>query len=396
MKKQSYFKKFAAVAMAAVMTFAFASCGSSDDAGTTGNDGADASAKFIIGGIGPTTGGAAVYGQAVKNAAEMAAEEINAAGGINGYPIEFHWQDDEHDTEKSVNAYNALKDEGMQMLMGTVTSAPCTAVVALSSEDNMFQLTPSGSAVESIKGDNAFRVCFSDPNQGVGSADYFAEHFPDAKVGVVYNSSDVYSNGIYKTFKAEAAAKGVNVVAAEAFTKDSAQDFTVQIQKMKESGADLVFLPFYAQEASLFLTQADKAGLDVQFFGCDGLDGVIDQLGSNASLAEGVMLLTPFAADSENPESQAFTAAYEKKYNGEVPNQFAADAYDAMFIIKASADKAGITPEMSVSDICESMKKAMTVIEFTGATGTMTWSADGEPTKTPMAMIIKDGTYKAV
>lgn len=396
MKKQSYFKKFAAVAMAAVMTFAFASCGSSDDAGTKGNDGTDASAKFIIGGIGPTTGGAAVYGQAVKNAAEMAAEEINAAGGINGYPIEFHWQDDEHDTEKSVNAYNALKDEGMQMLMGTVTSAPCTAVVALSSEDNMFQLTPSGSAVESIKGDNAFRVCFSDPNQGVGSADYFAEHFPDAKVGVVYNSSDVYSNGIYKTFKAEAAAKGVNVVAAEAFTKDSAQDFTVQIQKMKESGADLVFLPFYAQEASLFLTQADKAGLDVQFFGCDGLDGVIDQLGSNASLAEGVMLLTPFAADSENPESQAFTAAYEKKYNDEVPNQFAADAYDAMFIIKAAAEKAGITPDMSVSDICEAMKKAMTEIEFTGATGTMTWSADGEPTKTPMAMIIKDGTYKAV
>ena len=396
MKKQSYFKKFAAVAMAAVMTFAFASCGSSDDAGTTGNDGADASAKFIIGGIGPTTGGAAVYGQAVKNAAEMAAEEINAAGGINGYPIEFHWQDDEHDTEKSVNAYNALKDEGMQMLMGTVTSAPCTAVVALSSEDNMFQLTPSGSAVESINGDNAFRVCFSDPNQGVGSADYFAEHFPDAKVGVVYNSSDVYSNGIYKTFKAEAAAKGVNVVAAEAFTKDSAQDFTVQIQKMKESGADLVFLPFYAQEASLFLRQADKAGLDVQFFGCDGLDGVIDQLGADASLAEGVMLLTPFAADSENPESQAFTAAYEKKYNGEVPNQFAADAYDAMFIIKAAAEKAGITPDMSVSDICEAMKTAMTEIEFTGATGTMTWAADGEPTKTPMAMIIKDGTYKAV
>ena len=396
MKKQSYFKKFAAVAMAAVMTFAFASCGSNDDAGTTGNDGADASAKFIIGGIGPTTGGAAVYGQAVKNAAEMAAEEINAAGGINGYPVEFHWQDDEHDTEKSVNAYNALKDEGMQMLMGTVTSAPCTAVVALSSEDNMFQLTPSGSAVESIKGDNAFRVCFSDPNQGVGSADYFAEHFPDAKVGVVYNSSDVYSNGVYKTFKAEAAAKGVNVVAAEAFTKDSAQDFTVQIQKMKESGADLVFLPFYAQEASLFLRQADKAGLDVQFFGCDGLDGVIDQLGADASLAEGVMLLTPFAADSENPESQAFTAAYEKKYNGEVPNQFAADAYDAMFIIKAAAEKAGITPDMSVSDICEAMKTAMTEIEFTGATGTMTWSADGEPTKTPMAMIIKDGTYKAV
>ena len=293
MNMKKFMKKFAAVSMAVVMTVAFAGCG--NDSGTSTGDG---TAKFVIGGIGPTTGGAAVYGQAVKNAAEMAAEEINAAGGINGYQIEFKWQDDEHDTEKAVNAYNSLKDDGMQMLMGTVTSAPCTAVVALTEEDNMFQLTPSGSAVESIKGDNAFRVCFSDPNQGVGSADYFAENFPNAKVGVVYNSSDVYSNGIFKTFKKEAAAKGVNVVATEAFTKDSAQDFTVQIQKMKEAGADLVFLPFYAQEASLFLTQADKAGLVGQFFGCDGLDGVIDQLGSNAQLAEGVMLLTPYAADS--------------------------------------------------------------------------------------------------
>ncbi len=392
MNMKKFMKKFAAVSMAVVMTVAFAGCGDSgSDAETTGSD-----AKFVIGGIGPTTGGAAVYGQAVKNAAELAVEEINAAGGINGYQVEFLWQDDEHDTEKAVNAYNSLKDQGMQMLMGTVTSAPCTAVVALTSEDNMFQLTPSGSAVESINGDNAFRVCFSDPNQGVGSADYFAENFADKKIGVVYNSSDVYSNGIFKTFKKEAEAKGLDIVATEAFTKDSATDFTVQIQKMKQAGAELVFLPFYAQEASLFLTQADKAGLDAQFFGCDGLDGVIDQLGSNADLAEGVMLLTPFAADSDDPQSKAFTEAYEAKYDGEVPNQFAADAYDAMYIIKAAVEKANVTPDMSVSDICEAMKTAMTEIEFTGATGTMTWSADGEPTKTPMAMIIEDGSYKAM
>lgn len=392
MKMKKFMKKFAAVSMAVAMTVAFAGCG--DNSGTSA--GGDSTAKFVIGGIGPTTGGAAVYGQGVKNAAEMAVEEINAAGGINGYQVEFKWQDDEHDTEKAVNAYNALKDDGMQMLMGTVTSAPCTAVVALSAEDNLFQLTPSGSAVESISGDNAFRVCFSDPNQGTASADYFAENFKGAKIGVVYNSSDVYSNGIFKTFKKEAAAKNLNVVATEAFTKDSAQDFTVQIQKMKEAGADLVFLPFYAQEASLFLTQADKAGLDAQFFGCDGLDGVIDQLGSNASLAEGVMLLTPYAADSDKAESKAFTDAYKAKYNGEVPTQFAADAYDAMYIIKAAAEKANVTPDMSVSDICDAMKTAMTEIEFTGATGTMTWAADGEPTKTPMAMIIKDGAYTAL
>lgn len=391
MKMKNFMKKFAAVSMAVVMTVAFAACGGGEDAGSP-----DGTAKFVIGGIGPTTGDAAVYGQGVKNAAEMAAEEINAAGGINGYQVEFKWQDDVHDAEKSVNAYNALKDEGMQMLMGTVTSGPCTAVVALSAEDNLFQLTPSGSAVESIQGDNAFRVCFSDPNQGIGTADYFAENFADAKIGVVYNSSDVYSNGIFNTFKKEAAAKNLNVVATEAFTKDSAQDFTVQIQKMKEADADLVFLPFYAQEASLFLTQADKAGLDAQFFGCDGLDGVIQQLGDNAALAEGVMLLTPFAADSEDEHSKAFTDAYMAKYNNEVPTQFAADAYDAMYIIKMAAEKAGLTPDMSVSDICDAMKTAMTEIEFTGATGTMTWEASGEPNKSPMAVVIKDGVYTAM
>ncbi|MDD5928122.1 MAG: ABC transporter substrate-binding protein [Firmicutes bacterium] len=387
--KKGFMKKFAAVSMAVMMTVAMAGCGG-------GENGGDSSTEFVIGGIGPTTGAAATYGEAVKNGAELAVKEINEAGGINGYQVRFEWQDDEHDAEKSVNAYNTLKDKGMQMLMGTVTSAPCTAVVAKTAEDNMFQLTPSGSAVESIKGDHAFRVCFSDPNQGVASADYLAEKFAGKTVAAIYNSSDVYSSGIYEKFSAQAQEKGVKIVTAQAFTKDSAQDFTVQLQKVKESGADVVFLPIYYQEAALILTQADKMGLDVTWFGCDGLDGVIQQLGSDASLAEGVMLLTPFVADAEDEKTQTFTAAYKAAYNDLVPTQFAADAYDAMYVIKAAAEKAGITPDMSVSDICEAMKTAMTEIEVEGVTGTMTWSADGEPTKTPNAMVIKDGTYTAV
>ncbi len=387
--KKGFMKKFAAVSMAVMMTVAMAGCGG-------GEKGGDSSTEFVIGGIGPTTGAAATYGEAVKNGAELAVKEINEAGGINGYQVRFEWQDDEHDAEKSVNAYNTLKDKGMQMLMGTVTSAPCTAVVAKTAEDNMFQLTPSGSAVESIKGDHAFRVCFSDPNQGVASADYLAEKFAGKTVAAIYNSSDVYSSGIYEKFSAQAQEKGVKIVTAQAFTKDSAQDFTVQLQKVKESGADVVFLPIYYQEAALILTQADKMGLDVTWFGCDGLDGVIQQLGSDASLAEGVMLLTPFVADAEDEKTQTFTAAYKAAYNDLVPTQFAADAYDAMYVIKAAAEKAGITPDMSVSDICEAMKTAMTEIEVEGVTGTMTWSADGEPTKTPNAMVIKDGTYTAV
>ena len=388
--KKSFMKKFAAVSMAVMMTVAMAGCGGGDQGESGG------ASEFVIGGIGPTTGAAATYGEAVKNGAELAVKEINEAGGINGVQVRFEWQDDEHDAEKSVNAYNTLKDKGMQMLMGTVTSGPCTAVVAKTAEDNMFQLTPSGSAVEAISGDHAFRVCFSDPNQGIASADYLAEKFAGKKVAAIYNSSDVYSSGIFEKFSAQAQEKGVEVVTAQAFTKDSAQDFTVQLQKVKESGADVVFLPIYYQEAALILTQADKMGLDVTWFGCDGLDGVIQQLGADASLAEGVMLLTPFAADAEDEKTQTFTAAYKEAYNGLVPTQFAADAYDAMYIIKAAAEKAGITPDMSVSDICEAMKKAMTEISVTGVTGEMTWSADGEPTKTPNAMVIKDGTYTAV
>ena len=351
---------------------------------------------FKIGGIGPITGGAAVYGQAVMNASQMAADDINAEGGINGYQIEFNFQDDEHDAEKSVNAYNTLKDWGMQMLLGTVTSTPCTAVEGEASNDNMFLLTPSGSAVESISGDNAFRVCFSDPNQGTASAQYIGENKLAEKVAVIYNSSDVYSTGIYNNFVTESANQPFEIVSAEAFTEDSKTDFSVQLQKAKDAGADMVFLPIYYTEASLILTQA--AGMDYAptFFGCDGLDGLLAVEGFDTSLAEGVMLLTPFAADADDEQTKAFVSAYEEKY-GETPLQFAADAYDGMYIIKAAAEKAGITPDMDASAICDALKAAMTEITYDGLTGSgMTWSADGEPNKEPKAVVIKDGAYTAM
>ena len=351
---------------------------------------------FKIGGIGPITGGAAVYGQAVMNASQMAADDINAEGGINGYQIEFNFQDDEHDAEKSVNAYNTLKDWGMQMLLGTVTSTPCTAVEGEASNDNMFLLTPSGSAVESISGDNAFRVCFSDPNQGTASAQYIGENKLAEKVAVIYNSSDVYSTGIYNNFVTESANQPFEIVSAEAFTEDSKTDFSVQLQKAKDAGADMVFLPIYYTEASLILTQA--AGMDYAptFFGCDGLDGLLAVEGFDTSLAEGVMLLTPFAADADDEQTKAFVSAYEEKY-GETPIQFAADAYDGMYIIKAAAEKADITPDMDASAICDALKAAMTEITYDGLTGSgMTWSADGEPNKEPKAVVIKDGAYTAM
>ncbi len=348
---------------------------------------------FYIGGIGPVTGGAAVYGQSVKNAAELAVDEINKAGGIAGKQIAFKFEDDEHDPEKSVNAYNTLKDWGMQILMGTVTSTPCKAVAAETFTDNMFQLTPSASSVDVIKNGNVFQVCFTDPNQGIASAEYIGSKKIATKVAVIYDSSDVYSSGIYEKFAQEAANQKLEIVAAEAFTSDSKSDFSVQIQKAKDAGAELVFLPIYYTEATLILTQAASLGYDPIFFGCDGLDGILGVENFDTSLAEGVMLLTPFAADSEEAATVKFVAAYKEKY-GEIPNQFAADAYDAIYIIKAAIEKGGVKADMSISDMCDSLKGAITQISVDGLTGAgMTWSATGEVNKAPRAVKIQNGSY---
>lgn len=351
---------------------------------------------FKIGGIGPMTGAAATYGAAVENGIQLAVDEINAEGGINGTKIEFKMEDDEHDAEKSVNAYNTLKDWGMQMLVGTVTSAPCIAVEAEAANDNMFLLTPSATAIDSIAGENAFRVCFSDPAQGTKSAQYIGENKIATKVAVIYDGSDPYSSGIYESFQAEAENQGLEVVAAEAFTADSKTDFKVQLQKAKDGGAELVFLPVYYQEAALILQQAKDLDFAPKFFGCDGLDGLLSVENFDTSLAEGVMLLTPFAADAKDEKTQKFVSAYKEAFDNQIPIQFAADAYDAVYAIKLAAEDAGLTPDMEISDMCEAMKVSMTNIELEGLTGTITWDETGEPDKEPKAVIIKDGAYKAM
>ena len=353
-------------------------------------------ATFKIGGIGPVTGAAAIYGQAVKNATELAINEVNEDGGINGYQVEFKFEDDENDAEKTLNAYNALKDWGMNVLVGTVTSTPCVAVANETAADNMFQLTPSGSATECVANPNVFRVCFSDPNQGTAAAQYIGEHKLATKVAVIYDSSDVYSSGIEATFVKEAANQGFEVVAEEAFTADSKTDFSTQLQKAQSAGAELVFLPIYYTEASIILTQADSMGYAPTFFGCDGLDGLLGVENFNTELAEGVMLLTPFAADADDEKTQSFVTKYKEAY-GDTPNQFAADAYDAIYIIKAAAEQAGVTPDMSVADIGSALEAAMTEISVDGLTGdSMTWQATGEVSKAPKAVVIKDGAYSAM
>lgn len=389
-------KKFISVMLVAAMAVtALTGCGS--NSGSSSKKDAD---KYYIGGIGPTTGATAIYGTAVKNGAQIAVDEINAAGGINGKQIEYRFEDDQNDAEKAVNAYNTLKDWGMQMLVGTTTTAPCIAVAGKTASDNVFQITPSASSpdVLSSGNGNVFQVCFTDPNQGVASAQYIAENKLATKIGIIYDSSDVYSSGIEEKFEAEAKTQGLNIVSKAAFTADSKTDFGTQLQKAKDAGADLLFLPIYYQEASIILKQADTMGYKPKFFGVDGMDGILTVENFDTKLAEDVMLLTPFAADAKDNTVQNFVKTYKEKYE-DTPNQFAADSYDAVYALKAAIEESKATTDMSASDMCDALKGAMTKIKMQGLTGGkdgLTWNESGEVTKSPKAVIIKNGAYKAM
>ena len=358
--------------------------------GGTANNG-DNAAAIKVGGTGPLTGGAAIYGIAVKQAAEMAVEEVNAKGGLQ---FELKYEDDANDAEKAVNAFNNLIDWGMQISLGSVTSTPGTATSDLSQENKIFTITPSGSSTKVIEGkDNVFQMCFTDPNQGTASAQYISEQKLATKIAVIYKNDDVYSTGIYEKFMEKANELGLDVVSVSTFTTDSQNDFSVQLTDAKNADADLVFLPIYYEAASLILTQANTMGYEPTFFGVDGMDGILTLEGFDTSLAEGVMLLTPFSADADDELTKNFVANYKEKY-GETPNQFAADAYDSIYALYNACTEGGVTADMSAEEINDIMIQQFTSMTFDGLTGdSMTWNSNGEVSKSPKAVVIKDGVY---
>ena len=341
--------------------------------------------------IGPLTGPAALYGIATNRGAEIAAKEINEAGG--NYKIELISEDDEHNPEKVINAYNAALDAGAQMIVGTTTSKPCEAAGAQGFVDRVFFLTPSASSTAVIEDkDNVFQVCFTDPNQGAASAQYIAENKLGTKIAVIYNNADVYSTGIRDTFVAKAAELGLEIVSETTFSSDDNADFSVQVADAQNNGAEILFLPMYYTPASLILKTAADKNYKPIFFGVDGMDGILSVEGFDTSLPEGVMLLTPFVATSKDEKVVNFVQKYQEAYN-EIPIQFAADAYDAMYILVAAAEKAGITSDMPAEECCDKMIAAILELSYDGITGAMTWDESGAVTKTPMAATIVNGEY---
>ena len=396
-------KKVLALTMAlALVAASFAGCGNSSSgtsttAATTAAAGetaaaAEGSGTVKIGMSGPLTGGASAYGLAVKAGMEVAVEEINAKGGLQ---IEFNAQDDEADGEKAVSAYNVLKDWGMQVMAGQVTTGSALAVAPESAADNMFNLTPSASAEAlATTGDNIFQMCFTDPNQGASAAELVSTKYTGSKVGVIYDSSDDYSTGLYNGFKAKAAELGVEIVATTSYTADNKADLSTQVTQCQDAGADLVFLPIYYTEASQILTYANRISYAPKFFGCDGMDGILTVEGFDTSLAEGLALMTPFDANATDEATQSFVAKFKEKMDGLVPNQFAADGYDVIYALYDAMTTAGITGNESASEICDALKAQFATMTVDGLTGTgMHWDENGMISKSPAAVVVENGVY---
>ena len=372
-------KKFLCMMMAVLMVLAMAACGG-EPANNGGNDTPDAT-TVKIGGIGPLTGAYANYGLSEKNGAELAVKEINEAGGIAGKQIELSYQDSQGESESAVNAYGKLMDWGMEVSLGCVLSGENASVVAAARDDDVLLITPSGSADKCIDGnDKAFRVCFYDSYQGAAAAQYIKDNNMVDTVGILYQSDNDYSVGLYNAFVAKCGELGITIAETQTFTSSTNTDFSTQVSALVSSGVKLVFIPLYAEEASTFLTQAHgKFADDVYFFGADGLDGILGKVEQDTSLANNVLMLTPFAADNV----QSFVKKYQEAY-GATPDQFAADAYDAIYVIKAAVEKAGSTSGAALAS-------ALTSLTVEGVTGIMTWTADGNTNKPASAILYYDG-----
>lgn len=377
-------KKFLGLLLAGAML-------ASSFTGCSGKASSSDEKTLLIGGTGPLTGDYATYGISVQEGAQIAVDEINEKGGVNGYTVKLEVEDDQADPQQAVQAYAKLMDNGMNLSLGSTTSGACVALVKEAKEDGIVTMTPSASQKEATTYDNNFRVCFLDPDQGTYSADFIKENNLATKVAVLYDKSNTYSVGVYEAFAKEAEKLGLSIVTTQAFTDSSNTDFSSQIQAVKNSGAELLFMPFYQQEAAAVLMQAQGVLENVTYFGVDGMDGVLEKLGTeNQAIANGVMLLTPFSASSSDPTVANFVAKYKEKYNA-TPDQFAADAYDAVYALCTAFEKAGL--ETDDPEFNQAIAKAMTEIEVTGATGVMTWSADGECKKQAKAVVISDGAY---
>lgn len=384
------FIKITALILSLVMCLGlFAGCNSSDS--YTANN-----TEFVIGVSGPLTGGAAMYGQAVVNSAQIAVDEINAAGGLNGIKFKLVSTDDMNDATKVSTNYSSMFEGGMQISLGTVTTQPGLEFKNLSADDNVFFLTPSASGDDIPTNPNGYQMCFADGNQGKVAAQFVNDNFAGQTIGAFYKSDEAYSKGIFDQFKANLDSS-VTVVETS-FSDANATDFSVQIDTLKE--CSFIFMPTYYTPASLFMKQAkDVISASAVYYGCDGFDGIDNIEGFDiTTIPQKVTMLSHFNSKATDGVAKEFIDKYTAQYGADTLNQFGASAYDCVYAIYGAMKKAmdegkNIPVTISASDLCDILKEQFEggyTLENAVTGDTIKWEKSGYVNKSAIQYVIKE------
>lgn len=358
-------------------------CGGEKEATTKKTDEA---ATIKIGGLGPLTGPLAIYGVTATNGSKLAFEEINKNGGILGKQVEFVLFDEKGDSTEAVTAYNRLVDEGVVALVGDITSKPSLAVAEIAAQDNMPMITPTGTQFNITEaGPNVFRVCFTDPYQGVILANLAKNNLKANTVAIMVNNSSDYSDGVAEAFIKEAERLGLKIVAKEGYAEGD-KDFRAQLTKVAATNPDVLLVPDYYEQVALITTQAREVGVKSTFIGPDGWDGVAKALDSSAyGAVENSYFTNHYSVEDTNEKVQNFLKAYREKYKDE-PSAFSALSYDAAYLMKDAIEKAGSTDK-------DAIVKAMKESDFAGVTGHLRFDEKNNPVKAVTVLKVVNGNY---
>lgn len=382
------FKKFMAFALTSAMLFTLAACGNTKTEQTSDNTNTTEPDTILLGGIGPLTGPAAMYGISSMNGAKIAVEEINASGGVLGKKLELKIMDDKHDQIEATNAFNKLAEEHIVGLIGAITSKPSDAVAQVAAETGIPMITPTGTAQSiTTHGENIFRGPFIDPYQGEVMALFTKDELKLTKVAVIRNNSSDYSDGLATAFVEKAKELGLEVVADESYGENDV-DFKSQLTKIQNANPEVLFMPDYYQKISLIAPQARQVGITAQFIGGDGWDGVIQSIKQDdLSSIEGAFFCNTFALDDPDEKVQNFIKSYKAAYNDEIPQSFSALSYDSVYLMAEAIKNAGTTDSAKVVE-------ALKNISYDGVTGSFKFDENRNPIKSVFMTTIENGAYK--
>src|SRR5574344_500744 len=351
--------------------------------------GKSSSNTIKIGGIFPLSGNVAVYGVECRNGVNLAIDEINAAGGVNGKKIELISEDDEGDSAKSVNAYKKLTtQDGVKLIIGSLTSGCTIAITSLAQANGVVQLAPAATAVPvTDAGNYIFRACYTDPFQGKVGGKFSYETLGAKNAAILYDIGNDYSVGLTDNFVEAFTAAGGTIVSKESYSTGD-KDFNAQLTKIKAANPDLVYLPDYYGTVALIAKQLRAVGINTPIVGADGWDGLSTNAGDEVLNG---YYSNHYAADSTDPAVQKFVSSFSKKYN-KAPNAFAALGYDCVYLLKDAIAKAG-------SENSTAVKDALAATDGNYVTGHLTFDAKHNPVKSAVMLeLVKadDGSLTTV